>query len=246
MCSVMNKQSEFIKLVKDVSECHACENMLVVPHSMNSEYLENDNHGLDTETPYVNLWNLWHGNLDADIMVIGQDFGQKEDAPTFLKNQKSKQYTNPTDVGLRDLFKVAFNIDVDDENTSLFFTNMANCYRKHHTTGAVHPGWLPICASRYMTRLIRIIQPKVIIVLGQESFNAMYCLEGAQMECVDADKMVKNTLQDIMNHTYMLHLGDEAIGVFPVYHPGANSKRNRTTEQQIQDWKRIFEYYEKL
>lgn len=33
-------------------------------------------------------------------------------------------------------------------------------------------------------------------------------------------------------------------GVFPVYHPGANSKRNRGVEQQVEDWKRIKGYYD--
>ena len=34
--------------------------------------------------------------------------------------------------------------------------------------------------------------------------------------------------------------------VFPVYHPGANSQMNRTYDQQLEDWRRIFEYYERV
>ena len=73
------KKDEFRRLVEDVSKCHICERLVTLPHLENSECLENDDHGLDTDRPYVNRWNLWQGNLDSDIMVIGQDYGQKED-----------------------------------------------------------------------------------------------------------------------------------------------------------------------
>lgn len=239
----MDKQTVYLKLINDVNQCHLCEQMCTLSHSECSEYLVNDNHGLNTGMPYVNLWNLWHGNLDADIMVIGQDFGQCENATEFLEKQKSKYYTNPTDTALRDLFKASFDIDVDDENASLFFTNMANCYRKHQTTGSMHPGWLPICAYKYMARLIRIIQPKIIIVLGKAAFDAIFCLDGLSVECTNKKSNVNDTLADVMKYDYQLKIDDNIVRVFPVYHPGANSKRNRTTEQQIQDWKRIAEYY---
>ena len=240
----MDKRLEFINLVRDVSACHVCKNMFTKPHCADSEYLVNDNHGLNTDMPYVNLWNLWHGNLDADIMVIGQDFGQWENVTEFLEKQKSKSYTNPTDTALRDLFKSSFDIDVDDENASLFFTNMANCYRKHQTTGSMHPGWLPICAYKYMARLIRIIQPKIIIVLGKAAFDAVFCLDGLSVECTNKKSNVNDTLADVTKYDYQLKIDDNIVRVFPVYHPGANSKRNRTTEQQIQDWKKISKYYD--
>ena len=72
------KKDEFRRLVEDVSKCHICERLVTLPHIENSECLENDDHGLDTDRPYINHWNLWQGNLDADIMVIGQDYGRKE------------------------------------------------------------------------------------------------------------------------------------------------------------------------
>ena len=235
----------FLQLAKEVSKCKVCLNMLAVPHRIDSECLENDSHGLETGQPYVNLWNLWHGNLDADIMVIGQDFGVRENATSFIKKQKSKNYTNTTDKALRDLFKETFDIDVDDENASLFFTNMANCYRKQKSTGGMHCGWLPICANKYMGRLIQIVQPKMIIVLGQTAFDAMFCLEGLTVECNNPDEKATNIFGNVIQYEYQIKLNDSAIYVFPVYHPGANSKRNRSIEEQKQDWKRMKSYYKR-
>ena len=236
------KNDEFIQLARDVSNCHVCQKMLTLPHSAGSEYLENDDHGFEEDSPYVNRWNLWQGNLEADIMVIGQDYGQKSNIELW----KSGDYKNPTDVGLRKLFKATFDIDIDSKGTPLFFTNMANCYRKNKTTGGMHPGWLPICANKFMARFIRIIDPKVIIVLGRSAFEALHCMEDLPIECTDACKSCKDTFSDIITHNYALNLDGKSVGIFPVYHPGATSKRNRSENEQVADWQRIADYYEKV
>ena len=239
------KKDEFRRLVEDVSRCHICERLVTVPHIENSESLENDDHGLDTDRPYVNRWNLWQGNLDADIMVIGQDYGQKEDGKA-IEFCSYADTTNPTDVRLKALFKETFGIDLDSNKPPLFFTNMANCYRKKRTSGGMHSGWLPICANKYMERLIRIIRPKIIIVLGRSAFEALHCMENLSVQCLDPVKSGKESYAEMIQHRYQLDLGGEKIDVFPVYHPGANSQMNRTFEQQLEDWKKISEHCKKV
>ena len=237
------KKDEFRRLVEDVSKCHICERLVTLPHIENSECLENDDHGLDTDRPYINRWNLWQGNLDADIMVIGQDYGQKEDG-VAIEVCSYANSTNHTDRKLRELIECAFDKSIDE--IPLFFTNMANCYRKKRTSGGMHSGWLPICANKYMERLIRIIRPKIIIVLGRSAFEALYCMENLTVQCLDPIKSGKESYADMIQHCYQIDFGDEKIGVFPVYHPGANSQMNRTFEQQLEDWKKISEHYKKV
>ena len=239
------KKDEFRCLVEDVSKCHICERLVTLPHIENSECLENDDHGLDTDRPYINRWNLWQGNLDADIMVIGQDYGQKEEGVAF-EVCSYVDTTNPTDVRLKELFNEAFRINLDSNETPLFFTNMANCYRKKRTSGGMHSGWLPICANKYMERLIRIIRPKIIIVLGRSAFEALHCMDNFSIKCLDPIKSGKESYAEMIQHFYQIDLGDEKIDVFPVYHPGANSQMNRTFEQQLEDWKKISEHYKKV
>ena len=240
----MNKD-EFRRLVEDVSRCHICERLVTLPHIENSECLENDDHGLDTDRPYINRWNLWQGNLDADIMVIGQDYGQKEDGVAIEVCSWSNK-KDQTNVRLKELFEKVFKIDLDSNEAPLFFTNMANCYRKKRTSGGMHSGWLPICANKYMERLIRIIRPKIIIVLGRSAFEALHCMENLTVKCLDPIKSGKESYAEMIQHLYQIDLGDEKIDVFPVYHPGANSQMNRTFEQQLEDWKKISEHYKKV
>ena len=233
------KKDVFSRLVEDVSRCHICERLVTLPHIENSECLENDDHGLDTDRPYINRWNLWQGNLDADIMVIGQDYGQKEDG-VAIEVCSYADSTNHTDRKLRELIECAFDKSIDE--MPLFFTNMANCYRKKRTSGGMHSGWLPICANKYMERLIRIVRPKIIIVLGRSAFEALHCMQNLSVKCLDPIKSGKESYAEMIQHRYQIDLGDEKIDVFPVYHPGANSQMNRTFEQQLEDWKRIAKY----
>ena len=110
----------------------------------------------------------------------------------------------------------------------------------------MHSGWLPICANKYMERLIRIVRPKIIIVLGRSAFEALHCMENLAIKCLDPIKSGKESYAEMIQHRYQLDLGDEKIDVFPVYHPGANSQMNRTFGQQLEDWKKISKHYKSL
>ncbi len=52
-----------------------------------------------------------------------------------------------------------------------------------------------------------------------------------------------NGFAEMICHSYRIDLDGQNIAVFPVYHPGANSQINRSFERQVEDWKRITEYY---
>lgn len=238
------KNEQFRLLVKEVAGCHICQRLVTVPHAQNSERLENDDHGLNTDQPYVNRWNLWQGDLNAEIMVIGQDYGTKEEIP--LQSHEFAQSKDPTNIRLSKLFRQVLKIDPDAREVPLFFTNMANCYRKKQTSGGMHNGWLPLCAYKFMGRLIRIIRPKIIIVLGRSAFEAFHCMEDLPVVCDKPSPRGKDRFADTICYDYSIDLDGEKVAVFPVFHPGANSQRNRREEQQLSDWQRIYSYYEKI
>ena len=164
-----------------------------------------------------------------------------------------------TDTNLFYLFKKVLGYDLTKVNEDLFFTNMACCYRNRGdaTSGADKfcSEWLSLCANKYMGELIDIIQPKVIITLGEKTFNAMTCIDGLELKCIDSvslDKGEKVKFVDVIEHNYELVCGvDKSIRVFPVYHPGANSNINRKLKEidankkgqsQESDWWKIKRY----
>lgn len=224
------KSTTYIDLCEDVRKCTICKDIKFTPHIKNSDCLIQDPKPYNGI--YINRWNFLQDSLNAEIMVIGQDYGSCEDN-YFV-----------TDITLKNLFNDVFSIDIENKNSRLFFTNIANCYRQHKSTGNINKGCLSLCANKFMARLINIISPKVIIVLGQDTFNALAFCDKAKLICKNpTNRKVNSNFSTIIEFDYSLifETGEE-IAVFPVYHPGANGRLNRPYEMQIEDWKRIHKF----
>lgn len=224
------RKADYFELCEDVRKCTICQSIKFTPHIENSDFLMQDKKPYDEV--YVNRWNLLQNSLNAEIMVVGQDYGSCEEN-YFV-----------TDETLKKLFLDVFSIDIDKKNPHLFFTNIANCYRQRKSTGNINKGCLSLCANKFMTRLISIVSPKVIVVLGQDTFNALACCDKAKLICKNpTKKKVNNNFSTVMEFDYSLVFEDgKEIAVFPVYHPGANGRMNRPYERQLDDWKRILEF----
>ena len=244
----MNKEAEFKALCEDVKKCTICHKVKFSPHLVNSDFLSHEKSS--DETDYVNKWNIakwnpnkgYHGDK-IDIMIIGQDYGAFEN-----NNDES-----PTDINLKKLIFNELKIDINDENHRLFLTNMANCYRQKKSTGKINKGCLYLCTHKFMGRLIKIISPKVIIVLGQDTFDALAFCDGAELICANPSTTNKNnnfsTIIEISGYKLVFENGLE-IPVFPVYHTGKlgnmnsskNQKTNNNNNEENFDWKKIAEH----
>ncbi len=227
------KTADYLSLCDEVKNCTICRDIAFTPHIKNSDGFIHDTNVSDDE--YVNRWNLLQGSLDAEIMVIGQDYGYCE-TDYFV-----------TDARLKKLFYDAFSIEIDNKNPRLYFTNIANCYRKHKSTGNINKGCLALCANKFMSRLINVISPEVIIVLGQDTFNALACCDKAKLVCKNpTSSKVNDCFSTVLEFDYSLVFEDgKEIAVFPVYHPGAMGSMKRPYEEQLKDWKRISDFFGK-
>lgn len=223
------KEKRFAELCKEVEKCNICKNIMFTPHLLDSNCFVKE----AGSASYINRWNIIQGSLDADIMVIGQDYGNSNET-NFV-----------TDKYLKRLIFDVFGIDIENKSSRLFFTNVANCYRKNKSTGVINTGCLALCANKFMSRLIDIISPKVIVALGQRTFEALACCENARLICKNPTNKCdnKDNFETIIGFDYCLVLGDNfEIPVFPVYHPGSNSNMNRPYEKQRNDWLRVKNY----
>jgi uracil-DNA glycosylase len=227
------KEMLYEELCQEIKKCTMCQNIQFTPYLKNSDCFV---HAKNSEEVYVNLWNRWQHSLYAEIMIIGQDYG-------FYNEENFR-----TDSNIKKMFEKVFGINIDEPNELLFFTNIANCYRKNKSTGILNKGCLALCANKFMSRLIRIVEPKIIIVLGKSTFEALACCDNARIICNNpVENNVGSKFKDIMGFDYELQFEDGSkITVFPVYHLGANGMRNRTEQEQLQDWERIFNYAEKI
>ena len=244
----MDKRAEYRKLISDVKGCAA-----------NGTCSDNCK-GISLEgCPFcdeINLWGYWQGgesHLDADILLVGQDWGNYNDTKCKELLQRIKQKNNDsrycldymqknensTDKNLCELFK-SIGENVRKDNPRVFFTNYVLCYRAGNSSisGGFKQKWGNNC-SPFFERLVRIIKPNVIICLGRAVYYNV--LKTAKMKCQ------RGKYNDIITGGFVTaDFGGHRCNVFPVAHCGALGTANRNKgsyfkelELQKQDWARI-------
>ena len=112
----------------------------------------------------IGPWTLWQGNLHAEVLVVGQDWG---DTPS-----------NPTNKTLRHLMSVAgLRIDAPSAANSgagiAFFTNAILCLKHGGMQAAVDPVWFANCGKLFLRPTIELIAPNAVVTLGVRAYRAV-------------------------------------------------------------------------
>ena len=123
------------------------------------------------DSRHIGPWSQWQGHLNAELMVVGQDWG---DTNYFIRNHGLEAQRNPTNNMLRELLG-SIGIDVgsphDCRNDGrVFLTNAILCLK---TTGGlqgnVKKEWFSNCGRAFLRPLIEIVGPKVVVCLGERA-----------------------------------------------------------------------------
>ena len=206
-----------------------------------------------SKTPYdsdhLDNWATWQGNLNAKILLIGQDFA---DYQTFIDTEGKIEpedggYKYPSNKYLKELF-VSASIGIEDighPNTpvpkELFFTNaILGLKTEGGMTGKILNEWIGLFSMDFIKPLIGIIEPKIIITLGNVPFYTIY--EIFKESGVFENKGIKKSYllgKKLENSPYQLK---ENMWYFPMFHCGGLGIRNRSFDKQKEDWAEIKRY----
>jgi uracil-DNA glycosylase len=206
-------------LVMERKACHKCEN-LKNPSSLNYGKYDSE---------HIGPWSSWQGNLDSDIVVVGQDWG---DINYFLKWQgRDQAQNNPTNENLQILLSglgLEIGKPTDSQNQVVFFTNLILCLKEGGLQAPVDKNWFSNCSALFFKPLINIIRPKVIIALGKKTSHSIMALYNIPY------RKSESFYEIIAKSPYLI---DISTVLFPVYHCGAGSvNRNRPMIRQSEDW----------
>lgn len=206
----------------------------------------------------INLWTYWQGrgNLDAKIMLVGQDWGCPWDddyQPTMEQIRKANlndeyNYLNnnpsPTDANLARLFH-ELGYDITRPCPELFFTNFILGYRSKGLSGGYKNAWAAH-DKVYFKELADIIEPKVILCLGRSTFEGVRSAFGMALPSRIKDY---NTFIESPNNPVSVTLENgKTTYIFALAHCGAmgtlnrNGKKSTDLNKQLEDWKRIKTY----
>ncbi len=217
----------------------------------------------NTDCHEINLWTYWQGrgNLNPQILLVGQDWGAPSEDPSIMDTIRQMNQgvhrlymdhhtTSPTDINLVKLFaQLGYSIDQDDpHNQDLFFTNLILGYRDHGISGGYQAKWLTAADQDFFCRLVAILLPKVILCLGQSTFEGV-------LKSLKIDYQRCETFNEqIGAGGIRASFGGSTLAVFPLAHCGAlgTLNRNRGCEDlqimhdplylQKQDWGHIKDF----
>ena len=220
-CDVISKDVRYEQLVECRKTCSLCSALENPSRCEQGQY----------DSPHIGPWSQWQGHLNAELMVVGQDWG---DTNYFIKNQGLEAQRNPTNNMLRELLG-SIGIDVGSPHDcrsdgQVFLTNAILCLKTNGgLQGNVKKEWFSNCGRAFLRPLIEIVEPKVVVCLGERAWCSVTV----------AFDQPAGRFRDSVENPRGVQIMDGGVAM-AVYHCGArilNTHRRR--EQQFRDWQRI-------
>jgi DNA polymerase len=225
---ISDKRTVYKSMVTDRKKCRACMNSSDSADDLiNAATIANGIYDCDQ----IGAFTQWQSNLDANLMVVAQDFG---DVDWFIKEKGRPTSINPspTNKALVDLLNNAgFPINLANETVDvgdLFFTNAVLCMKQGGTEAPIKQEWLTNCSRLFLRPLIELVHPKVVVALGTQAYQSV----------LTAYRMIARVFRQAVDSGKPDSLPND-VQVFPVYHCGWRGQSSRPLEQQREDWKRI-------
>ena len=178
----------------------------------------------------IGPWTRWEGDLDATVMVVGQDWGDEEG----FKRQKGLDSSNSsTNRTLRELLaSVGVRVDPPTGQTQrvgAFFTNAILCLKQGGAQAAVRAEWFAKCGQHFLRPQIELVHPKVVVCLGEQAYRAVLAAYG----------LSPSSFREAVDATEPTVLPD-GIPVVAVYHCSQRIlNTHRDLEAQRRDWRRV-------
>jgi len=235
-----NKKEKLNQLFLKMAKCNDCSHLLkkngkdcsLINIYKESEFYQN----------IPSIWTDWYNRVDADIMVIGQDWGPYEEMKKihneYVLNKTSDnwEYLIEKEKSLTKKMLTKYLID-SSKNTScemkesdmnhIFITNAIMCARKgnHYRGDNIQLKTSTLSCTRFLKKQIEIVNPKTILTLGYYPLLALSYVFNFKIE----DNLTK-TIEKMPE----IEVGGYQI--IPLYHPTAQIKK----EQQLAQYKRIW------
>ena len=216
----MNKQEAYAALVGLRKGCRRCGEILTNPA---------DPTCCAGDSEQIGPWSRWQGKLDAKLVIVGQDWGDKRYFDKYEGRDQAQG--NTTNENLQKLLS-SIGIQVkrprDSQTQVAFFTNLILCLKHGGLQESVEDQWMTTCAREFLLPLVGIVQPKVVVALGLDvtktilgAYNLKHRKSWAMSRLMEEGP-------------YWLN---KDMRLFPVYHCGAKGvNMNRPLEKQFADW----------
>jgi uracil-DNA glycosylase len=185
-----------------------------------------DFHGGFYDCPHVSPWSISACNVDAELMLIGQDWASSnilEQGPDECRRKLGQDWSSPTNTNLREFLQ-----RMGTEFSKTYATNLFPFIKAGAKNARIPFTDLVMCAKAYALPQIEIVSPRMVICLGSATFNAV-------REAADLPRLQWSKARSARPHT--------CIGSAEVYglpHPGPQGTKNTEGKADVgRYWKRL-------
>lgn len=188
----------------------------------------NPNH--TRECDYVSPYTKGAHNFDATVMVMLQDWSSDltlRNARNAEPNECGHDPKFPTNIRLKKLLKDTFGLEL--ENT--YATNLFPFIKNGHASARIPPMDLQRAAIDFAIPQIEAIEPKIVICLGKNTFNAIRLARNLPRA---------RTMDSAIAVTSCFKIGKSTI--WAQAHTGSRGQANRNRGfpgRTFQDWKQM-------
>jgi DNA polymerase len=213
-------EAEYVALVAARKLCAACVGLINPARCANGAY----------DSDEIGPWTRWQGALDAQLMLVGQDWG---DVAYFETHQGVDEARNPTNRSLRLLFGEA-GFDIEDVGAvsgrgSIFLTNAVLCLKTGGLGAPVRSAWFNECGRRFLRPQVELVRPRALVALGERAYRSVCYAFGRRPGSF-------RTAVEAPDPTPLI----PGVRLFPVYHCSPRVlAATRRLDQQKADWRRI-------
>ena len=186
------------------------------------------------ECDYVSPYSISAHNVDADILIILQDWCSEENFKEEVRQETLKYGYTPsvkTNIKLKELLLKHLNVTLEQT----YATNLFPYIKPGPMNASISAKDLLKAAKDFTLPIIEIINPRIAICFGKATFDAIRKACGL--------KAVKNIEEAIASHfTY------QSTEIFCQAHTGQLGQNNRNRggiERVSMDWQSMFPYFKK-
>ena len=235
--TTMNKEFNF--LLKDMGKCLKCMNM----HKGSKDCsLVNIYKNIDFAKSIPSIWTDWLNRLDAEIMIIGQDWGPFQDMvmlnKSYINNHNWQELMNSEKSLTKKMLynyllasaKLYGKVIDEEYINKIYITNAIMCARQGHNYRGdnIKLKECTLNCSEFLKRQIDIVKPKVILTLGYYPLLSLAKIYGFD---------IPNNLRDIVKDKDLIKI--DKMVIIPAFHPTAQIKKEVQLEQYSKIWKYV-------
>ena len=181
------------------------------------------------DPPVVSHWSQWLGHQKPKLLIVGQDFSNRE---YFEIHKGCDAPENSTNENLRILLGIA-GLKVGqpperDSGSPVYLTNAILCMKEGSMKAPIKTRWINACAQTHLVPLIAHLRPRIVIGMGVRGWQAVRTAFGL--------RAVPLRISEAAGSRFQSATGEH---VFAVGHCGPLGIANRPLSLQQDDWRKI-------